>query len=500
MRDENALSHGNVAALIERFGDLRLLVLGDVMLDEYRSGDVSRTSPEAPVPVVKVHDEHQCLGGAANVANLARALGAEVELFGVIGNDAAGERFTSECARLGIESGNLVRTHARPTTRKLRVLAQHQQVLRLDWEEERPISGELTDEVLRGLRNCERPDVIIVSDYAKGFLTPEVLDGVMTRAKEWGVPVLVDPKYADLSRYRGATVIKANLKEFEASVGHRVLDDLVGELDRGGAALMDDADIDALVVTLGERGLAICERGRVPDLMPTSARDVYDVSGAGDAVITVLGLGLALDVDIRTAARLANEAAGIAVGKSGVAVVEPEELAARFIHSARDKVISGEELESRVAWWRVQKQKVVFTNGCFDLLHVGHLHVLRQAAALGDVLLVAVNSDDSVRRLKGETRPLIDENDRTALLAALDCVDAVVVFDEDTPLELIEAVRPHVLVKGGDYERDQVVGHDVIEAWGGTVELVPLLPGHSTTNLVDRIRSETPSSRPPDRT
>lgn len=496
MRDSNALSHGSVAALLERFHDLRLVVLGDVMLDEYRAGNVSRTSPEAPVPVVKVEDEHHCLGGAANVANVARALGANVELFGVVGDDVAGQRFTDECTRLGIGSGNLVRTDARPTTRKLRVLAQHQQVLRLDWEEERPISDEIATEALDRLGRCERPHVIIVSDYAKGFLTPTVLSGVMKQAKDWGVPVLVDPKYADLSRYRGATVIKANLKEFEAAVGHRVIDDLAGELARGSASLMEAADIDALIVTLGERGLAICTRDASPELMPTSARDVYDVSGAGDAVITVLGLALALDVDIRTASRLANEAAGIAVGKSGVAVVEPEELAARFIHSIRDKVISREELESRVAWWRVQKQKVVFTNGCFDLLHVGHLHVLRQAAALGDVLLVAVNSDDSVRRLKGDSRPLIDQNDRTALLAALDCVDAVVVFDEDTPLELIEAVRPHVLVKGGDYERDQVVGHDVIEAWGGTVELVPLLPGHSTSNLVERIRSETPSSRP----
>jgi len=495
MRDSNPLCHGSVAALLERFQELRLLVLGDVMLDEYRAGDVSRTSPEAPVPVVKVENEHHCLGGAANVANVARALGAKVELFGVVGDDSAGERFVDECKRLGIAADRLLRIDGRPTTRKLRVLAQHQQVLRLDWEEERPIDDDLANDVLARLRACQRPDVVIVSDYAKGFVTQKVLEGAMRQAEDWGVPVLVDPKHADLSRYRGATVIKANLKEFEAALGHRVLDDLGGELERGGAALMESADIDALVVTLGERGLAICSRDSLPELIPTSARDVYDVSGAGDAVITVLGLGLALDVDIRTAARLANEAAGIAVGKSGVAVVEPEELAARFIHSTRDKLVSRVELGSRVAWWRVQKQKVVFTNGCFDLLHVGHLHVLRQAAALGDVLLVAVNSDESVRRLKGETRPLIDQHDRTALLAALDCVDAVVVFDEDTPLELIQEVRPDVLVKGGDYERDQVVGHDVIQEWGGTVELVPLLPGHSTTNLVDRIRSETRSSQ-----
>ncbi len=205
MRDSNALSHGSVAALLERFQELRLLVIGDVMLDEYRSGDVSRTSPEAPVPVVKVQDEHHCLGGAANVANLARALGASADLFGVIGTDVAGDRFVKECARLGIESANLVRTDARPTTRKLRVLAQHQQVLRLDWEEERPIASELEDEVVARLRRCERPDVVIVSDYAKGFLTPALLEGLMEQAREWGTPVLVDPKYADRSCRGGAS-------------------------------------------------------------------------------------------------------------------------------------------------------------------------------------------------------------------------------------------------------------------------------------------------------
>jgi D-beta-D-heptose 7-phosphate kinase/D-beta-D-heptose 1-phosphate adenosyltransferase len=331
---------------------------------------------------------------------------------------------------------------------------------------------------------------MVISDYAKGFLTPRVLAGVIERAREWGIPVLVDPKYADLTRYRGATVIKANLKEFETVLGHRIVDDLEEELATGAAAMLAESETRYLIVTLGDRGLAVFGRGEDPVFVPTSIQDVYDVSGAGDTVITVLALCLAIDLPMADAARLANEAAGVAVGKSGVAVVSPGELAARFVHGAHDKIVSRDELASRIAWWRVQDQRIVFTNGCFDLLHVGHLHLLREAAREGDVLLVAVNSDESVRRLKGRGRPLISSNERTALLAALDCVDAVVLFEEDTPRELLDEVRPDVLVKGSDYAVDEVVGRRRIEQDGGKVVLIPLVPDRSTTDLVERIRSE----------
>jgi D-beta-D-heptose 7-phosphate kinase/D-beta-D-heptose 1-phosphate adenosyltransferase len=488
--ETDSLSHGNVARLLERLGELRLLVLGDVMLDEYLVGDVGRTSPEAPVPVVKVGNEHQSLGGAANVANLARALGAKVDLFGLVGRDSAGDRFLAECSKVGIDASNVLTVDDRPTTRKLRVLAQHQQVLRVDWEEQRPIDEELAARVLDRLRASEAPTAMVISDYAKGFLSRQVLEGAIRQGQEWGVPILVDPKYADLSRYQGATVIKANLSEFEAAAGHPILDDLEHELQRSSGPLLEATNAEALVVTLSERGLAVFPRQGEPVFVPTTVQDVYDVSGAGDAVITVLALTLALGVEIGAAARLANEAAGVAVGKSGVAVVEPAELAARFNHGASDKVVSREELASRVAWWRVQKQRVVFTNGCFDLLHVGHLHLLREAARQGDVLLVAVNSDESVRRLKGEGRPLISAAERTALLAALDCVDAVVVFEEDTPRELLREVRPDILAKGADYSVDEVVGHNMIKESGGTVALIPLVPDRSTSKLLERIRSE----------
>jgi D-beta-D-heptose 7-phosphate kinase/D-beta-D-heptose 1-phosphate adenosyltransferase len=420
------LSHGSVAQLLERFAGLRLLVLGDVMLDEYLTGHVERTSPEAPVPVVRAEDETSSLGGAANVAHLARALGAEAQLFGVVGDDGAGQRFIAQCEAAGIDADHVLVAETRPTTRKLRVLAQHQHVLRVDWEEHRPIRPAMATEVLQRLRALKRPDAMVISDYAKGLLTPEVLAGAISMAREWGVPVLVDPKYADLSRYQGATVIKANLKEFEASLGYQIVDHLEDELAAGSAAMLE----------------------------------------------------------------VANEAAGVAVGKSGVAVVSPGELAARFVDGAHDKIISRDELASRVAWWRVQGQRIVFTNGCFDLLHVGHLHLLREAAREGDVLLVAVNSDESVRRLKGKNRPLISSSERTALLAALDCVDAVVVFDEDTPRELLDEVRPDVLAKGSDYAVDEVVGKNRIEKDGGKVVLIPLVPDRSTTDLVERIRSE----------
>ena len=490
MNQADMLSHGNVAQLLERFAGLRLVVLGDVMLDEYLTGHVERTSPEAPVPVVRAESETCSLGGAANVAHLARALGAEAQLFGVVGNDGAGQRFLAQCEAAGIDASNVLVAETRPTTRKLRVLAQHQHVLRVDWEEQRPIRPEMAAQVLERLRALERPDAMVISDYAKGFLSAEVLEGAIELAREWDVPVLVDPKYADLTRYRGATVIKANLKEFEAALGHKIVDRLEEELTTGSAAILETTGAQVLVVTLGDKGLAVFQRDMEGLLVSTSIQDVYDVSGAGDSVITVLALSLAVSLPVDEAARLANEAAGVAVGKSGVAVVSPGELAARFVHGASDKIVSRDELASRVAWWRVQDQKIVFTNGCFDLLHVGHLHLLREAAREGDVLLVAVNSDESVRRLKGKSRPLISSTERTALLAALDCVDAVVVFDEDTPRELLDEVRPDVLAKGADYAVDDVVGKNRIEQDGGKVVLIPLVPDRSTSDLVERIRSE----------
>ena len=493
MSDSQTLSHRNVAQLLERFRELKILVIGDVMLDEYFLGSVERASPEAPVPVVKMGAESRGLGGAANVASVAAALGSAVRLLGVVGDDAAGERFLSECEQAGIDAEGVSRLAGRPTTRKLRILAQHQQVVRLDWEDPSPVEEVVGTSMVERLRSGEPADAIVISDYSKGFLSPEVLEAVIGVGREWGVPVLVDPKSSDISRYQGATVLKPNIQELEAVIGRRLREDLEADLTELSGSLLETAGVETLIVTLGERGMAVFSPDVEPFFVPTSVREVYDVSGAGDTAIAALALSLAAGAGFRDAVQMANEAAGIAVGKSGVAVVEPRELAARFAPGGADKILSREELIHRVAWWRMQDQKIVLTNGCFDLLHVGHVHLLREAAAQGDVLIVAINSDDSVRRLKGGNRPLISADERAALLAALNSVDSVVVFEEDTPRELLDEVRPDVLVKGGDYREDQVVGRRMIADWGGSVVLIPLVPDRSTSGLVERIRSMDPS-------
>jgi len=487
--DSVSLTHGRVAQLLERFRELRIVVVGDVMLDEYFQGSVERASPEAPVPVVKMGAESRGLGGAANVAAVAAALGAGVELLGVVGDDAAGDRFLAECKEAGIEAKNVVKVAGRPTTRKLRILAQHQQVVRLDWEDSRPLDESLGRALVEQLQDSKAADAIVISDYSKGLFSPQVLEGVIAVGREWGVPILVDPKSSDLARYKGATVLKPNVHELEVVIGRKLREDVEADLVEVSESLLETAGVDTLIVTLGERGMGVFSRRAKPFFVPTSVREVFDVSGAGDTVIAALALSLAAGAGFRDAVHVANEAAGIAVGKSGVAVVEPKELAARFAPRGADKILSREELVHRVAWWRMQDQRIVLTNGCFDLLHVGHVHLLREAALQGDVLIVAINSDDSVRRLKGGNRPLIEADERAALLAALNSVDCVVVFDEDTPRELLEEVRPDVLVKGGDYREEQVVGRRMIADWGGSVVLIPLVPDRSTSGLVDRIRS-----------
>lgn len=488
MTETRRLSSGSVTRLLRRFRDLRIAVVGDVMLDEYFLGDVERASPEAPVPVVKVGTETCGLGGAANVAHVAAALGAKVDLVGMIGEDAAGDRFLDTCRQSGIGVDGMIRTGDRPTIRKLRILAQHQQVLRLDWEESSPILEEQAAAAVAHFRNSERPDAVIISDYAKGFLSAEVLRGVIETAREWDVPVLVDPKSSDFEIYKGATVLTPNLKEFEAAIGRKAGEDLEATLRQETGGLLDKARAEILVVTLGERGMAVFARGQEPSFMPSSVLDVFDVSGAGDTVVAVLALGLAASLDLSDAVAVANEAAGVAVAKSGVAVVSPGELAGRFRPRVADKVLSRAELVERVAWWRVQGREVVFTNGCFDLLHAGHISLLREAAHQGDVLVVAINSDESVRRLKGKDRPIIAADERAAILAALACVDAVVTFDEDTPLGVLTEVRPDVLAKGADYTRDQVVGRELVESYGGEVHLIRLVPERSTSGLMRRIR------------
>jgi D-beta-D-heptose 7-phosphate kinase / D-beta-D-heptose 1-phosphate adenosyltransferase len=474
-------------ATLKRFAPLNVWVVGDLMLDEYLAGAVERISPEAPVPVVRVAREEARLGGAANVARQVARLGARVRLAGLIGADEAGTRFTALARAAGIDTGAVLARSDRPTTRKLRVLGPSQQLLRVDWEAPGQ-AGDSAEAILKSLDTGQRPDVIIASDYAKGVLGPALLAGIAARARAHGCPWLVDPKRRDFAAYQGASVVTPNLKEFEQATGEACTATEHARIALLAGALAERCRLGALVVTLGEHGMLVVPRDGAVHHVPATRRAVFDVTGAGDTAIAVLALGVAAKESLAHAARIANAAAGLAVGEVGTVAVDPESLAAALAPAATRKVLGLEELVARVGEWRRAGRKVVFTNGCFDLLHAGHLSLLHAAAAEGDELVLAINSDASVRRLKGPTRPLVPEAERAALLAALECVSAVTVFEEDTPLATIERLRPDVLVKGADYRIDQVVGREAVEAAGGRVALVALLPERSTTDLVERIR------------
>lgn len=477
--------HEAIGEIETRWGTKRLLVVGDVMLDKYIWGEVGRISPEAPVPVVRAtHQSHQP-GGAANVAMNIAKLGAQVEVIGFAGGDDD-ERLLAECLRVqGVRTG-FVECAGYPTITKLRILAGRQQMLRLD--SERPGAREATDCVRLAARVLERLDgcdAVVLSDYAKGVLTPEVCQKIIAAARAKGIPVLVDPKTADFDGYRGATTVCPNLGELAAAVGSDTRD--VNALLDAAEKMVREFNLQFLTATLGEKGIALVRPGNRM-LAPAVARQVFDVSGAGDTVIAVLALCLASGLKPETAVELANVAAGIVVGKVGTVPVEKHELLAALMPEialhAEDKVVNREELVQRTALWKANGERVVFTNGCFDLLHIGHITVLEQARRFGDRLIVAINSDASVQELKGPTRPIVRETERARVLAALAAVDAVVVFGEETPLELIVAARPDVIVKGGDYNMDTVVGAKEVKSWGGQVKIVPTVEGFSTTGLI----------------
>ncbi len=481
-----------LAEIVSRFPELHVWVAGDIMLDEYIVGNVGRVSPEAPVPVVHVRERMWRLGGATNVARQIAALGAKVSLCGVIGSDAAGDTVLSACADNGIDSRAVGRMENVPTTHKVRVLGHRQQLLRLDWEDQSPCPDDVAAGLVAKLETGDPPDVLILSDYAKGFLTDHSMALLVSAARRAGVPVVVDPKRADLEAYGAANVVKPNLRELETATGRDLNsadDDAIADAARG---VLAGTSLDALVVTLGERGMLVVRRDGEITPIRAQRRAVFDVTGAGDTAVAVIALGLGAGAGLEDASRLANVAAGIAVGEVGTAAVPPSDLMAALGEKPTGKVMSRNGLAAQVESWRLQGKRVVFTNGCFDLLHIGHLSVLREAAELGDVLVLAINSDDSVRRLKGDGRPLMPEGERAALLAALSCVDAVTIFGEDTPLETLELIRPDILVKGEDYQLEEVVGRELVESYGGSVELVRLLPEHSTSKLIERIRRTDP--------
>jgi D-beta-D-heptose 7-phosphate kinase / D-beta-D-heptose 1-phosphate adenosyltransferase len=475
-------------AILDRYAGRRVWVVGDLMLDEYVAGAVERISPEAPVPVVRVRDTEYRLGGAANVARQVAMLGAQVSLAGTVGADAAGEQLLRLCAAGGIDTRAVIELPERATTRKLRVLGHHQQLLRLDWEDAAPCAASCTMRMISKLVEEPHPEAVILSDYAKGVLTSETIAAVVqVRGSE---PIVVDPKSRDFTRYRGATVVTPNLRELEAAAGRTLDPDDTDVIASVARRLASDAGLKAMVVTLGDRGMLLVPVGDTAVAVPAAKQEVYDVTGAGDTAIAVLAVSLAAQAPLTAAVQIANAAAGVAVGHVGAVAVDLQSIRNALSARPAGKVLERAALAARAASWRMAGKRVVFTNGCFDLLHSGHLALLDNAAKLGDVLVLAINSDDSVRRLKGPERPLVPQAERAALLAALSYVDAVTIFDEDTPLETLKAVRPHVLVKGADYRADQIVGRELVESSGGRVALVPLVPEKSTSALVERIRGK----------
>ena len=466
--------------IVPDFSAASVLVVGDVMLDRYWYGDTSRVSPEAPVPVVHVRRVEERAGGAGNVALNVASLGGRAALVGMTGDDEAADRLESLLVGSGVAC-RFERDAAFPTVTKLRVVSRHQQLIRLDFEQG---FHELDPApLLRAVEPLlEGVGAMVLSDYGKGALSPSA--PFIEQARARGVPVLVDPKQSDFSHYRGATLITPNRAEFEAVVGSCPDDECLAER---GFALMERCEIGALLITRGEEGMTLLEAGGTPVHLPTQALEVFDVTGAGDTVIAVMAAALALGKDLRAAMRLANLAAGVVVGKLGTATVSPAELqAACDRHSGVPCGVMDEaRLLHAVERARAAGETIVMTNGVFDILHAGHVRYLREAAALGDRLVVAVNDDASVRRLKGAARPVNPLVHRMEVLAALGMVDWVVPFSEDTPERLICAVRPDVLVKGGDYRVEEIAGRQC----AGQTRVLRFAEGHSTSGMIDRIRN-----------
>ena len=477
---------------LQSLGQQTILCVGDLMLDDFVYGEVGRISPEAPAPVLAVKRNELAIGGAGNVARNVASLGARCIFVGLVGDDEAGRDVIARLQADPLIEPSLVVDRARPTTRKVRFVSEHfsTHLLRADWEQAGPVDAEREGELLaRALSALPRVGAVVLSDYAKGVLTPRLLAEIIAAANTAGTPVIVDPKAADYSVYRGATVIKPNRKELADTTRMPAASD--EDVVAAAGKLNVDLGTQAVLCSLSDDGLMLVPAQGAPVRVPAYPVKVRDASGAGDTVVAALAVMLAARADFEVAVRVANAAGAIVVGKRGTATVSADELRHRILPAStlasEDKVVFDRAvLDERLAGWRRQKLRIGFTNGCFDLLHRGHVKLMAEARGACDRLVVGLNSDASVKRLKGPERPIQDVASRAEVLAALEAVDLVVVFEEDTPLELIRQVRPAVLVKGGDYTRDKVVGREIVEAGGGEVILVDLVPGHSTTSMVAR--------------
>lgn len=470
---------------LPNFSNTHLLVVGDIMLDRYWSGPTSRISPEAPVPIVKIGNIEDRLGGAANVALNASTLGCKTSICGILGNDEPGQKVKSLLSESNINDLTITHTNS-PTITKLRVLSRHQQLLRMDFEQS--LKNTANAELLVSIESVIADvDAVIISDYAKGTVCEP--QAIIELCNKHGKAIFVDPKGSDFLPYRNASFITPNRSELEGVVGQC---DSLDEVFSKAENLCTELSLQGLLVTLSEKGMALISSAAQPYHMPTSAKDVFDVTGAGDTVIATLAAAYASSTDIQTAMRLANLAAGVVVGKLGTSTVSPEELYSAIALDDKDLtkgVISLDQLVHQAQLCRQKGEKIVFTNGCFDILHAGHVRYLKAAAKLGDRLIVGMNSDASISRLKGPQRPIVTLDERMEVMSSLNCVDWVIPFDDDTPLKLISKILPNTLAKGGDYIAENIVGYDCVTNIGGEVVVLPFVEGCSTSSIVEKIKS-----------
>lgn len=490
--------HENLLKIVTNLGSPKVLVVGDFMLDVYIYGDALRISPEAPVPVLKVtKTEHSC-GGAASVAADLAALGAVPICLGVIGNDTNGEILKQMLTEIDADTTPLLTVTDRPTISKQRLigLAQHrhqQQLFRMDEESTEPLSDDQYEQVLQNFKEkLQQADIVCLQDYNKGLLNPSTCQQMIKLATQANKKVLVDPSLAgDFSKYTGATLITPNRQETSLSVGFELK--TADDAARAAKALVEKLKLKAVVITLDKEG-AYLKTANEDEIIPTRPRNVYDVTGAGDMVLATLAVTLAADCEYKTAVQLCNIASGIEVEKFGVATVTIDEIVNEIVSENRakgGKLRPTDSLVNELAWHRRQKETIVFTNGCFDVVHRGHIEFLKFCKSQGDILVVGLNSDRSTKAIKGPGRPINNQHDRAAVLAALETVDYITIFDEPDPLNLIKKVKPDILVKGQDWAQKGVVGSDFVKSYGGRVLLAPLVEGKSSTTIIEKIKSLT---------
>jgi D-beta-D-heptose 7-phosphate kinase/D-beta-D-heptose 1-phosphate adenosyltransferase len=470
---------------------VHILALGDIMLDRYIYGDVERISPEAPVPVFHSKKVHYSLGGVGNVIRNLMDLQAKSTVIAMCGPDRKGDELKALLENHSRINVNLMSYGT--TICKTRYVSSGQQLMRVDEEANMPLPNDLVEHLIQQLSlTIQTFDIVILSDYAKGFLTPELCQKVIELAKAHHIPVLVDPKGNDYRKYQGCTIITPNLKELSDVSGKKLTND--SEIVTAAKSLMAEFNLDHVLVTRSAEGMTLVSYQGEYHHLPTNAREVFDVSGAGDTVVATLAIAIAKGLDLVSACQLANTAAGIVVGKAGTATIHLEELEKAFTNGcnvrSKQKIYPLTQAADLIQTWRHQGLKVGFTNGCFDLLHSGHVHSLESAKAKCDRLIVGLNSDASIKRLKGKARPIQGEDVRSLVLSALEVVDMVIIFDDDTPLSLIETLMPDVLFKGKDYTIETVVGADIVQKNGGHVELISLIPGFSTSNIIEKMEQK----------